>query len=284
MMKMLDILQRILLRFSRYESFPNQFLLSVFASKESKAFTTTHLKFSPIVSRILRRKSPRADLYILDRDPKLIWTTEIQPRIKLDQSYTPEGEIRIDNKPYIALYKSIQNVLKASNARSILDIGCTSGNLLELVKNDYSNIEVWGLEIFEFLKMAAPSELQERILIRDLRNQISDKIKSDVTICLEVAEHIDPGYLDNFLLNVSNLTNKFLIMSWSTSFPGPDAPPQHISPVWKFQYKKIMKAYGFEEEKKLTNSLKRTAEKEASFHRWWLSTITVWSKTEKVEH
>lgn len=273
-----SLLQRLVLRFSKYEGFANQFLLALFADKKSRAFTAEHLRFSPKVSRVLRRKNPRTDKFILERNPKLVWSQEQKPRVLIDKNYTPEGEIRIDNKPYLALYKAIQSLLLKEDVNSVLEIGCTSGNLLEIIRKSHPSIQLKGLEIFEFLKMAAPDELRENILIRDLRDPILDEIESDLTICLEVAEHIDPGYLDNFLSNVTKLSNHLLVMSWSTSYPEQSAPPQHISPIWKYQYKRIMKTYGFQEKKKLTKSLKSIAENEQYFHKWWLSTVTVWSK------
>lgn len=280
-MKIQVFLQRLILRFSKYEGFANQYVLSTFANRESREFTATHLRFSPIVSRILHRKTPRTDTFILERNPRLMWSEEDNPRVQIDRNYTPKGEIRINNEPYVALYKSIYSLLERPDVNSVLEVGCTSGNLLELIRRNHPSIKLNGLEIFDFLKIAAPKELQENILIRDLRDPISDNIGSDLTICLEVAEHIDPSYLDNFLSNITNLSNNLLIMSWSTSYPEQSAPPQHLSPIWKYQYKRIMKSYGFQEEKKLSNSLKSIAKSEMHFHKWWLSTITVWSKVSR---
>jgi hypothetical protein len=272
-------IRRQLVMIQRYEAVPRQFLLAITATRKTKNFTKRRFQFSHDVSKALKAKSPRPDKYILERKPEVEFI-EIAGRsvVKIDRNYTPIEEIRIDNRPYEALSRSLRPLFLSSTPKTFLDIGCTSGNLMSEVAHRYGVKEVYGVDVFEFLRDSAPREIQENIMIADLRFNLPSNIKpASIVTCLEIAEHIDPNSLDQFLSNVRSLTKEYLVMSWSSSYPRKDAPPQHLSPLWKFQYRKVMNSMSFKEEKKLTKSIRGLAKQEKHFHEWWRESLVVWS-------
>jgi hypothetical protein len=97
-----------------------------------------------------------------------------------------------------------------------------------------------------------------------------------------VAEHIDPNSLDNFLENLKCISSKYLVMSWSSSYPPKGAPPQHLSPLSLKDYRRLMSSLGFHEDKQLTTKLQNAAKREPFFQNLWLASITVWVTTKEV--
>ena len=79
--------------------------------------------------------------------------------------------------------------------------------------------------------------------------------------CTEVAEHVDPKYLHVFLDNLRKITGKYLILTWSSTYPPHGAPPQHVSPLPSDDVIKIMNEWGFElDHKKSTDQIRKIVE------------------------
>jgi glycosyltransferase involved in cell wall biosynthesis len=266
----------------RYSGFFQQGFRSLTSSKQVKSFTRTNFKYSNKVRKILKIHNPFYDKYLLERNPKLCFEQKNGRQVvQLDSNYLPDYEIRTDNRPYEALFNSLFSLNEFKQVKSFIDVGCSSGNLLDLVSTNFPAMTCAGIETFAFLKNAAPLSIISKIFLEDLRFPLINKYsKFELTVCLEVAEHIDPNSLDDFIDNLKQLSGRYLVMSWSSSYPPPDAPPQHLAPLRKFQYKKILRKSGFTEDKKLTDRLKKIAKAEPNFHIWWLETITVWIKND----
>lgn len=266
----------------KYSGSFQQGFRSIISNREVKSFTKTNLKYSNKVRKILKRNNPFYDKYLLKRNPPLRFEQKSGRQVvQLDSNYMPDNKIRTENKPYEALYHSLFTLNEFRQIKSFIDIGCSSGNLVDLVSTNFPRIECAGIETFAFLKNASSLNVIEKIFLEDLRFPLMNKYsKFELAVCLEVGEHIDPNSLDDFIDNLKKLSGRYLIMSWSSSYPPPDAPPQHLAPLKKFQYKKIMRKSGFVEHKELTTRLKKNAKSEPHFHSWWLETITVWIKND----
>ena len=275
-----------LLRFIRNllvdESIGRQYWNSFLAPWSVRKFTRKHLKFSPIVSKAIKRKHPRYDRYLLKRIPalKLTLTNEGKLNFQTSDMYKPKFEHRVNQEPYIALFNTIDKVLSEIKPKSITEIGCSTGPLLEILNRLHPEIALRGIEGFEFYKDLAYASIRDKIEIADLRRPLGGMETSDLTICLEVAEHIDPLMLDVFLKNIYSSTSRWLIMSWSSTYPPSDAPPQHISPVSLKQYRKIMTSIGFVESESLTELFREESLKHEHFQAWWRKGGIVWEKIE----
>lgn len=257
-----------------------QYWNSLLAPKEVREYTRINLKFSPFVRRAIHRKHPRFDRYLLARTPKLELTRINEDKLNFETSdlYKPQVEQRVNLEPYRALYAALEKVFAEVNPQSITEIGCSTGPLLEIINNQRPEINLRGIEGFEFYKDLSSPSIKDKIVIADLRKPLLGIDAGDLTICMEVAEHIDPQMLDVFLQNIYHSTTKWLIMSWSSTYPRADAPPQHISPVSLKQYKRIMRSLGFAESKKLTSLFRKESLKLEHFQAWWRESGTVWEK------
>lgn len=254
---------------------------SVFAGKKVRSFTKQFLYFSEGVGATLARHTPRYDRFILSRQPALEFEDiDGIPRVKIDALYKPSEEIREDATPYISLVSVLfaSGVLH-SNVSSLIDVGCTSGHLLSNVHSRFPKIRLKGLEIFNFLRDAAPTDVRENIEIVDLRvNLRSFEGNYEIAICTEVGEHIDPMWLDTFLDNLKHFTGKYLILSWSRTYPGPSAPPQHVSVLTTKEVRSVMEAWGFHQHTRYTDLVQNLSAKEENFFPHWRESISVWEK------
>jgi SAM-dependent methyltransferase len=133
-----------------------------------------------------------------------------------------------------------------------------------------------GIEYFEYQRENADDEVKECINIFDIRDPFEEELKFDLVNCTEVAEHVDPKYLDVFLDNLKKLTGKYLILTWSSTYPPLDAPPQHISPLPTYDVEKLMNAWGFELDKEKTDAFLRQSYAYKKFYFWWRESLTIW--------
>lgn len=155
-------------------------------------------------------------------------------------------------------------------------MGCSTGWLLYHLKHKYS-IDVCGLEYFEYQKENADKSIKDSILIKDLRH-IIDLEEFDIVNCTEVGEHIEPAALDNFLENLNNFTKKYLIMTWSSTFPPIGASPQHVTSLKYKDFVSLIESYEFKKNSDLTQKFIENSKNYKNFYFWWRDSITVFEK------
>ncbi len=104
---------------------------------------------------------------------------------------------------------AINNVL---HPKSLIDVGCATGDFVAGFLK--MGIDAYGLEgtenVLSYLEI--PSE---KLYIFDLRTPLHDQLiiirSLDLALCLEVAEHIEPEYVDVFLDNLCSFSDKVLM-------------------------------------------------------------------------
>ena len=79
-----------------------------------------------------------------------------------------------------------------------------------------------------------------------------------------------------FLDNLKKLTGKYLILTWSSTYPPADAPPQHISPLYPQDVEKLMNAWGFELDQDKTDKFLNESRAYNKFYFWWRESLTIW--------
>lgn len=258
-----------------------QNLVSILADSRAKNFTKENFQFPLRIREILDRSHPRVDSFILHRKPEIVFEIKDHEKVvAIDSLYKPADEIRFDNAPYAAFARSLFELISITKPRTVIDIGCTSGNLINEIIRQHPNLQVAGIEMFEFLRNAASSEVRELIRIKDLRFPISNIDPFDLVICTEVGEHIDPSRLDIFLDNIVKVCNGYLVLSWSSTYPNADAPPQHIAPLSSQEIHKLLPAWGFTFQKDLSRTLSQVTLSEDAFHSHWRQSHSVWKMDE----
>ena len=101
-------------------------------------------------------------------------------------------------------------------------------------------------------------KVKEEIEIYDIRDELPDDVeKYDVVNCSEVGEHIDKEYADILIENAKKLSKKYIIFTWSSH--GGDLEPhcdplhQHLNPLSRTDYIKLMRKHDLKENMELTN-------------------------------
>lgn len=99
-------------------------------------------------------------------------------------------------------------IMNRLHPASIIDVGCGIGDFVKWFLDN--RISAWGLEgstqVIRHLVMPV-----ERIFFADLRKIIQHFKYYDLAMSIEVAEHIEPEFADNFVENMCSFSDHILI-------------------------------------------------------------------------
>ena len=125
----------------------------------------------------------------------------------------------------IAAQKIVPLILKIRRARSVIDFGCGVGGWLSVFKEHGVEcvLGVDGDYVDRTLLMVEPDEF----VAVDLRKNINLG-RFDIAISLEVAEHLEEKYADEF---VSSLTGAASFIIFSAAIPG-QGGVDHVNEKW----------------------------------------------------
>lgn len=95
---------------------------------------------------------------------------------------------------------------------TVIDAGCGIGSYLCAMKE--RGALVMGLEYgAKHAKKYAPESIKEYIHACDLSHPISSDIRADLVLCIEVAEHIQPGHSNALINNLCSLSSKHILFT-----------------------------------------------------------------------
>ena len=101
-------------------------------------------------------------------------------------------------------------ITKLLGIESILDIGCATGHWLSCYEKE--GVKIHGIEgtvnAFNYLLIDST-----HITLHDLRNPLAKKYPVDLVTCIEVAEHIEPEYVDIFVNTLTQHKAPRIIMT-----------------------------------------------------------------------
>ncbi len=235
-------------------------------------FYKEKLSWNERTSNVIGKQHSHIDDLILKRNPQLSFTED--GKIELSKIYSSREEVRKDSSPYDEYYQCLKSTFSSNEINSFCDVGCATGHLVENMLNDCDSC---GIENFQYHKDNANEDVKECINIFDIRDKIQEDIKFDLVNCTEVAEHVDPKFLDIFLDNLKKITGKYLILTWSSVYPESlDAPPQHVSCLYFEDVKKLMEFWGFELDQEMTDKFLEESFKYKNFYDHWRESLTIW--------
>lgn len=98
-------------------------------------------------------------------------------------------------------------ISKILEPKTVVDVGCGIGDYVDYWNNNL-NIKAWGIEGSEAVKQYLVSD---KVLISDMRQEKIVRLHSDLAVCLEVAEHIEAEFVQNFIENLTSISDRILI-------------------------------------------------------------------------
>lgn len=108
------------------------------------------------------------------------------------------------------------------NPKTILDLGCGDGNLMELLASG-KNWKVTGVDLYtENVKAASKRSLFVKVfktdVIKFVRQEIIKRKKYDVVFCSQVIEHIDRKRGEELLSLIESITRQRIIVGTPREF------------------------------------------------------------------
>lgn len=100
-------------------------------------------------------------------------------------------------------------IIKVLNPKSVVDVGAATGDLV--AKFNELGVESYGIE---GSKEAQNYVITDKMVYGDVRFDITEwgwVYPCDLCTCFEVAEHLEPEYADQFVDNLSYLSDQILI-------------------------------------------------------------------------
>lgn len=158
---------------------------------------------------------------------------------KVDTLYDKEYYETHNNwklKEYHHIAKAIKEHLSPD---SVIDLGCGNGVLVSLLEKE--GIKTFGVE-------ASMDAINHRInkentiYWHDLRVPIKKGLTTDLTVSIEVAEHIEPEMASNYCDNLTRFSDTVLM----TASPEEDGGKYHFNPQNKEFWTQMMYTRGFE--------------------------------------
>jgi hypothetical protein len=236
-------------------------------------FFDQKLSWNERISNVIGKKHSHIDEHILSRKPQISFLDN--GKIDIDKMYAEEIQTSSTSRPYDDYYNCLLETFddEICEIGTFCDVGCSTG---WLVRNMITYADSYGIEYFQFQKEHADPSIMDKILIADIRDPLNLNRKFDLVNCTEVAEHIDPSSLDIFLDNIRKISGKYLTLSWSNSYAPPDAPPQHVSPLFAEDVHKIMSSWGYEYQHQKTQKFLSVSQKYNNFYYWWRDGYSIW--------
>lgn len=139
---------------------------------------------------------------------------------------------------------------------SLIDFGCGIGSYLYGAN---LHCDIRGLELSENAKGHTPKEITNRITYGvDLAKEINIKSTKlapfQASLCIEVAEHIDPEGSDTLIKNITSLTGEMCVF---TAAPPGQEGSGHINCQEQWFWINLFRKYGFLESKRTLESFKK---------------------------
>ena len=192
------------------------------------------------------------------------------------------SEVEYSNRndiAYRAYFRALESIFDFGIVKSICDVGCSSGWLIYTIKKKYPNLQVKGIDYFEWAKKHSHENIRNFIELADMSKEYRPGQTYDFVNCSEVGQHIEPEFEDIFIDNLARISGDVLILGWSNDKV--DDGHQHLNPRPRDYICKQMKKRGFEEWVEISEKLRTFMREECKngAYDWWWMPLTVYKRT-----
>lgn len=165
----------------------------------------------------------------------------------------------------------ISKVLSVIQPTTCLDVGCGTGIYIE--EFNKQGVETIGVDGNLATKTILNTS-QENVLYKDVRSPLGLNKKFDLVMCIELIEHIEEKYEEVLLHNLTQHTNKWLLLTTGEDTKGKDRYHLNEKPV-EYWIKKVTDL-GFEYKEKETLELRQHFRKTLPRRFWRKKTMLLW--------
>jgi 2-polyprenyl-3-methyl-5-hydroxy-6-metoxy-1,4-benzoquinol methylase len=102
-----------------------------------------------------------------------------------------------------------ESIVRDLRPTSVLDAGCAMGFLVEALRK--RGVEAWGIDISEYAIEQADESVREHCRVASITEPLDRRY--DLTVCIEVLEHIPPAEADAAIANLCAASDRLLISS-----------------------------------------------------------------------
>lgn len=170
--------------------------------------------------------------------------SEFMKQLNIDELYT-DLFFRDNIADTLPMAKYLApKIAKQLNIKSVLDVGCATGHWLKCFSEAGASIQ--GLEgsVNTLDHLMIP---RESVSIFDLRDEYTTKHDVDLVMSIEVAEHIEEHFVDNYVDVLTKHNAKNIIM---TAAPPGQGGTGHVNLQYKPYWVKKMHLLGYRRDRK----------------------------------
>lgn len=184
--------------------------------------------------------------------------------------YDPKTGIFIEHK-YRLDVSLADKIMELFSPKLVSDLGCGTGHYCKY----FYDISRWNVHGYEGNVSACENKVHEFVKCVDLTKPLETECEYDLTICLEVGEHLPKIYENIFIDNITNISNNILILSWAVKNQGGKG---HVNCQENDYVINKMENKGFKFLPDITKELR-----DASTFRFFKNTIMVFKKEQYIE-
>lgn len=143
---------------------------------------------------------------------------------------------------------SLNHMIRMLNVKSMLDIGCGPGGMVELARE--KGLEAYGID--GDFEVSRPKSIKKYVTIHDYETGPSNFDKEvDLIWSVEFVEHVWEKYQKNYMKDFQR--GKFVVMTFA---PPGKAGHHHVNCNTEEYWKDVFKNYGFQYDANMTRMVK----------------------------
>lgn len=165
-------------------------------------------------------------------------------------------------------------VLKLLNSKSVVDIGCGTGEFLKVFKNNGIN-DILGID-GSWIKKERLKIPEDNFISKDLTKKVKINKKFDLAVTLEVGEHLPKDSVNNFIETLTNLSDVILFSS-AIPLQGGD---KHINEQWIDYWKPLFNNKGYV----LIDCIRKRIWNNESVNAWYCQNTFIFAKENTIRN
>ncbi len=163
------------------------------------------------------------------RETAAVELARTAPEKLYDASYykdgcSGDGTVEYGRKePWLTFFRNVaRKIKKTHEPRTVADVGCAFGLLTEALVD--LGVDAYGFDISPYAIGQARADMKDRLFVHPITEPIprlAGGEKYDLTICIEVLEHLPPEMADTAVRNLCDSADRILFSSSPDDFDEP---------------------------------------------------------------